>query len=87
LSYLDNFDNTGRNVCCKVSSYNNCQRQSCSAINCLSSGVNILARGRPLPPEILAPSDLPPPEDSEFWHILPCSASTARDRKRKSDYL
>ena len=22
-----------------------------------------------------------PPEGSEFWHILPCSASTARDKK------
>ena len=35
--------------------------------NCLSSGVNILAGGRPLPPEMLAPSDLPPPEGSEFY--------------------
>jgi len=25
-----------------------------------------------------------PPEGSEFWHILPCNASTARDRKRSS---
>ena len=40
-----------------------------------------IAQGRPLPPEILAPSDLPTPEDSEFCHILPCSASTVRDRK------
>jgi len=32
----------------------------------------------------LAPSDLPPPEGSEFWHILPCSTLTARDRKRSS---
>jgi len=39
---LDNFDNKGRKVCCKVSLYKNCQRQSCSAINCLSSGINIL---------------------------------------------
>jgi len=30
------------------------------------------------------PTDLPLPEDGEFWHILPCSASTARDRKRSS---
>jgi len=44
----------------------NCQRQSCSAINCLSSGINILAGGGPLPPEILAESDPPPPEGSEF---------------------
>jgi len=44
---------------------------------------NIL-QGRPLPPEILPPSDLPPPEGSEFWHILPCSTSTVRHRKRSS---
>ena len=31
------------------------------AINCLSSGINIVAGGRPLPPEILPPSDLPSP--------------------------
>ena len=35
--------NKGRKVCCKVSLYKNCQRHSCSAINCLSSGINILA--------------------------------------------
>jgi len=81
---LDNFDNAGRKVCCKVSLYKNSQRQSCTAINCLSSGVNILAGRRPLLPEILAPSDLTPPEISEFSHILPCSASTVRDRKRSS---
>ena len=74
--------NRGCEVSCKVSLYNNCQRQSCSAINCLSSGINILGGRRPFPPVILAPSDLPPPEGSEFWHILPCSASTARDRRR-----
>jgi len=67
--------------------YKNCQWQSCSAVNCLSSGINILAGGRPLPPEILAPSDLHPPECSEFSHILPCSTSTARDRKRSSPTL
>jgi len=39
------FDNKGQNVCCKVSLYKSCQRQSCSAINCLSSGINILAWG------------------------------------------
>jgi len=43
---LDNFDNKGRKVCCKVSSYKKCQRQSCSAINCLSSGINISERKR-----------------------------------------
>ena len=40
--------------------------------------------GRPLPPEILAQSDPPSPESSEVWHVLPCSASTVRDRKRSS---
>jgi len=32
-------------VCCEVSLYKKCQQQSCSAINCLSSGINILAGG------------------------------------------
>jgi len=41
-------------------------------------------RGRPLPSEILAETDPPPPGCSEFWHILPCSASTLRDNKRSS---
>ena len=57
------FDNIGREVCCKVSLYKNCQRQCCCTINCLSSGINILVRDRkrrrPLPPEILAQADLP----------------------------
>ena len=35
--------------------------KSCSAFNCLSSGINILAGGRPLHSEILPPSDLPSP--------------------------
>ena len=34
-------------------------------------------------PSPLAPSDLPPPEGSEFSHILPFSASTVRDRTRR----
>jgi len=46
---LDNFDNKGRKVCCKVSLYKNSQRQTCSAINCLSSGINILAGGSSIP--------------------------------------
>jgi len=29
--------------------FDNCQWQSCSAVNCLSSGINILAGGWPLP--------------------------------------
>ena len=43
------FDNKGREVCCKVLLYKNCQWQSCSAIDCLSSGVNILAGGSSIP--------------------------------------
>jgi len=43
--FLDNFDNKRRKVCGKVLLYKNCQRRSCSAINRLSSGVNILAGG------------------------------------------
>jgi len=39
LSY--NFDNKGREVCCKVSLYKKCQRQTCSAVKYLSSGIDI----------------------------------------------
>ena len=46
---LDDFDNKGRKVCCKVSLYKNCQRQSYSAFNSLSSGINILAGDDPFP--------------------------------------
>jgi len=45
----DNFHNKGREVWCKISLYKSCQRQSCSAINCLSNGINILAGGSSLP--------------------------------------
>jgi len=31
-------------------------------------------------PEILARTDLPPPDSSESGHLLPCSASTVRDK-------
>jgi len=43
------FDNKGRQDCCKVSLYKNCQQQSCSAINCLSSNINILAGDSSVP--------------------------------------
>ena len=43
-----------------------------------------IPQGRPLPPESLAQSDLPTPEGCEFWHVLPCIASTVRDRQRSS---
>jgi len=35
--------NNTRKVCCKVSLYRNCQWQSCSTVNCILSGINILA--------------------------------------------
>ena len=38
----------------------------------------------PLPPEILAQTDLPPPDSSESWHVLPCSASTVRASEKSS---
>jgi len=47
----------------------------------------VLALGWSLPSEILAVTDPPPPEGSEFWQILPCSASTVRDRKRSSLWM
>ena len=58
----------------------------CRIANCVSFCRNQkhIPQGRPLPPEILAPSDIPYPASSEFWYILPCSASTVRDRKRSS---
>jgi len=75
LSSFDNFDNTGRKVCSKSSLYKNRQRQSCRAINCLSTSINILAGGRPFPHEILVENDpfsLPLPF-SLFHH--PCLPS------------
>jgi len=47
----------------------NCLRQSCSAFNCLSSGINILAGGRPLPPEILPPIDQSAPVNGILWEM------------------
>ena len=35
----------GQAIACEFTFAKNCQRQSCSAINCLSSGINILAGG------------------------------------------
>jgi len=47
----------------------NCQRQMCSAINCLSSGINILAGERRLRREILPQSDLPSPVNGILWEM------------------
>ena len=35
-------------------------------------------------PELLARTDLPPPDSSESWHVLPCSASTVRASEKSS---
>jgi len=35
----------------------------------VASGINILAGGRPLPPEILTPSDLPSPVNGILWEM------------------
>jgi len=43
--------------------------KSCRAFNCLSSGINILVGGRPLPPEILSASDLPSPVNGILWEM------------------
>jgi len=39
------------------------------AFNCLSSGVNMLAGGRLLSPEILPPTDLPSPVNGILWEM------------------
>jgi len=39
---------------------------------------------RPLPPEILAQTDLPPPDSSKSWHVLPCSTSMVRASEKSS---
>ena len=46
---MNNFDNKRQKVCCKFSLYTNSQRQSCSAVNCLSSGIKILAGDSSIP--------------------------------------
>ena len=43
-----------------------------------------IPHGRPLPPEIFAWTDLRPPDSSESWHVLPCSASTERASENSS---
>jgi len=46
--------------------------------------IKTVSRGWPLPPEILTQSDLPPPDCSESWYVLPCSASTVRASEQSS---
>jgi len=43
--------------------------KSCRAFNCLPSGINILAGGRPLHPEILPAIDLPSPVNGILWEM------------------
>jgi len=59
----------------------------CSLHRWIAKETKNIPQGRPLPPEILAQSDLPIPEGCEFRHVVPCSASTVRDRKRSSTPL
>jgi len=67
---LYNFDNKAQEVCLKVSLYKNCQRQSCSAVDCLSSGINILAGGSSVP-LILSPcKGTYPSLDARAFHTL-----------------
>ena len=47
-----NFDRKRIKVYYKVSVSKNFQRQSCSAINCLSNGINILVGDDPVPVKI-----------------------------------
>ena len=46
-----------------------------------------IPQGRPLPPEIFAQADLPTPDSSESWHVLPCSASTVRASEKVQLWL
>ena len=73
-----------RPYCVKTTARSTVQFALLDSKMCSFIETKTIPQGRPLPPEILAPSDLPPPEGSECWHILPCSASTVRDRKRRS---
>jgi len=59
----------GKDVTAKLVSAITLSRQSCRAFNCLSTDINILAGGRPLPPEILPPSDLPSPVNGILWEV------------------
>ena len=53
----------------KFQYYRNSQRQSCRAVNCLSSGINTLAGGQPLHCEILPASDLTSPVNGILWEM------------------
>jgi len=76
---------TGR-YCVKTMARSTVQFALSDSKTCLSFvETKNIPQGRHFPPEILAPSGLPPPEGGEFWHILSRSASTARDRKRSSN--
>ena len=59
----------GKDVTAKLVSAITLSRQSCRAFNCLSTDINILAGGRPLPPEILPASDLPSPVNGILWEM------------------
>ena len=44
-----------------------------------------IPQGRPLPPEILAPNDLPSPDSSDSWHVLPCTSTVRASETRRRE--
>ena len=71
-----------RRYCVKTTARSTVQFALSDSKMCLET--KNIPHGRPLPPEILAQSDLPHPDSSESWHVLPCSASTVRASNKGS---
>jgi len=68
-----------RRYCVKTTARNTVQFELSNSKMCLvSHKPKNIPQVRPLPPEILAQADLLPPDGSESWHVLPCSASTVK---------
>jgi len=63
---LSKFQLLSKKVCCKVSSCENFQRQSCSYIVPLSNGPKMGCKRRPHLPKICTQSDPPPSENADF---------------------
>jgi len=75
-----NFDKTALKVCYKVLLSKNFQRQSCSAINCLSNGVNILAGDDPVPVKF-APKDTDLQYEGCAFHVSHAARCTVSDSR------
>jgi len=69
LFFSSKFQLLSTNVCCKVSSSENFQRQSCSYIIPLSNGPWIDCGRRPHLPKICTQSDPTAVKKRRFWHI------------------